>query len=350
MEFREHIFCSLAAIIFLRATLYTELDYQIIRFVNVFLSVCSFNILFLVLHTTSFLPALLHTLSLAVTFLITLTLGIFLHRVLFHRINHFPGPFLAKVSKIYTLIICWRRPRRFEYHAAWHKQHGDIVRIGPRDLSINSIKAVALIYGSSSPCQKASFYSQSIPEGYGSIFTIRNKKLAAHRRRAWDRTMSGVNLAAYTPRLEHFSSLLLQRIGEQIERGQEVDLTKMLRWFTFDAIGEVGMGKSYGMLDTNKQHEAVEALLNSQWWVGVVGVMPWVLRILSNVPMGKDSGIYKFMKWTHDQVELKTKERFEKDDERTILGLLLDDDVTGYGKIPQSCLLDDARSIVAAGR
>ncbi|KAI5815911.1 cytochrome P450 [Pyronema omphalodes] len=349
MGFHQHIVCSLAAIVFLRATLYTELDYEVIRLSILFLSVCSFNIVFLVLHATSFLPALFHTLSLAATFLITLTLGIFLHRVLFHRINHFPGPFLAKVSKIYTFIICWRRPRRFEYHAAWHKQHGDIVRVGPRDLSINSINAVALIYGSASLCQKSSFYSQTFSEGHGSIFSIRNKKLAAHRRRAWDRAMSGGNLVVYTPRLEHFCSLLLRRIGEKSERGQEVDLTKMFRWFSFDAIGEVGTGKSYGMLDNNKEHEAVEALLNSQWWVGIAGVMPWVLRMLLIVPMGKDSGIYKFMKWTSDQVELKTKEIFEKDEKRTILGLLLDDKATGRGKVPQSCLLDDARSIVAAG-
>ena len=69
-----------------------------------------------------------------------------------------------------------------------HAQYGDFVRTGPRELSITRASAVDLIYGSSSVCEKATWYDQnsSDPDKVG-IENVRGKQKHGLRRRAWDK-------------------------------------------------------------------------------------------------------------------------------------------------------------------
>lgn len=56
--------------------------------------------------------------------------SILVYRAFFHRLNKFPGPFLARLSNFY---ITWRSVSRFQLFKdvqELHRQYGDIVRIG----------------------------------------------------------------------------------------------------------------------------------------------------------------------------------------------------------------------------
>lgn len=68
----------------------------------------------------------------ASSFFLTLTASILTYRAFFHRLRHFPGPFLAKLSKLWAVF---QSAKRLQYHQKLeelHKQYGDVVRTGKK--------------------------------------------------------------------------------------------------------------------------------------------------------------------------------------------------------------------------
>lgn len=64
-------------------------------------------------------------------YICSLWTSMFIYRGLFHRLRHFPGPPLAKFTKFYHSLCCYR----FDNHRVrtrWHEKYGDIVRTGKR--------------------------------------------------------------------------------------------------------------------------------------------------------------------------------------------------------------------------
>jgi hypothetical protein len=62
------------------------------------------------------------------------TLGIFtsilVYRAFFHRLNRFPGPFVARLSNLYPTFLTAKRLHLYEEVESLHKQYGDILRLG----------------------------------------------------------------------------------------------------------------------------------------------------------------------------------------------------------------------------
>lgn len=52
------------------------------------------------------------------------------YRAFFHRLNKYPGPFLARLSTLYITAASVKKFRQFTEVQKLHSQHGDYVRIG----------------------------------------------------------------------------------------------------------------------------------------------------------------------------------------------------------------------------
>jgi cytochrome P450 family 628 len=57
-------------------------------------------------------------------------LSLTIYRVGLHRLNRFPGPFLARVSSFYITGVVFKRHQEYLVLEELHKQYGDVVRIG----------------------------------------------------------------------------------------------------------------------------------------------------------------------------------------------------------------------------
>ena len=62
---------------------------------------------------------------------IALFSSIFIYRVFFHRLHDFPGPRLAKVSKLWNVIRA-SKSTNFRLMEDMHKRYGDFVRTGTK--------------------------------------------------------------------------------------------------------------------------------------------------------------------------------------------------------------------------
>jgi hypothetical protein len=114
--------------------------------------------------------------------------SIIVYRVSFHRLRKFPGPTLAGVTSWYANVLSAKKLHNFEVVDKLHRQYGDYVRVGPRELSIKDPRALPFIYGPASQTTKGPFYDGAQP--YISVHSTRNKKDHARRRKGWDRAFS----------------------------------------------------------------------------------------------------------------------------------------------------------------
>lgn len=61
-------------------------------------------------------------------------------------LNKYPGPFLASITDWWRFWIVYKRRPEVE-HIRLHAKHGDVVRLGPNDLSFANPQALKDIYG-----------------------------------------------------------------------------------------------------------------------------------------------------------------------------------------------------------
>lgn len=145
-----------------------------------------------------------------------------------------PGPWLAKFTDLYRLIVVWRRDSHDTY-LKLHKQHGDIVRIGPNCLSISMPDVINTIYGISVKASKSDFYSvwQNIVHGKRTaslVFTTDEQQHALMKRPVAN-AYSLSTLVEFEPLIDSTTAVFLDRLDEQFaETGKTCDLGTWLQW------------------------------------------------------------------------------------------------------------------------
>lgn len=136
-----------------------------------------------------------------------LFLSMIVYRVFFHRLRHFPGPVMAKVSKLYGLWMS-RGAQYYLEVEKLHDKYGDIVRVGlykcyallspvlindvpgPNELSVRNVDGLVTIHGPQSRCSKGQLYDTSTPwSGVGQVMN-RDKPLHKERKKVWDQAFS----------------------------------------------------------------------------------------------------------------------------------------------------------------
>lgn len=156
------------------------------------------------------------------------------YRILFHRLNSFPGPRLAAATKLWHVWMF----RKGENHLVLERlrhEYGSFVRTGPEEITVFSPTAPVIFDGPNNDCQKAVWYDFLLPEI--AVNTTRNKQDHDARRRIWDRGFSAKALAMYEQRIVEHAELLAKRIGELSQAGEPIVVTDWFYWFSFDVSG-----------------------------------------------------------------------------------------------------------------
>ncbi len=73
------------------------------------------------------------------------------------RLSHIPGPFLARYTNAWSLYIAWKcvnHANRTVVQQKLQARYGDVVRTGPRSVTVLDPAAVSVIYGVRSKLDK----------------------------------------------------------------------------------------------------------------------------------------------------------------------------------------------------
>lgn len=139
------------------------------------------------------------------TYLSCLFASMVIYRTVFHRLRHFPGPALAKVSKLWHVARCLDSKNHLLLERL-HREYGDFVRTGarppkhsrstirkkakiicsgPNELTIFAPNVLpTILEGPSNPFSKPAWYDSLQP--YIGLTNHRNRKVHERHRRVWD--------------------------------------------------------------------------------------------------------------------------------------------------------------------
>lgn len=177
-----------------------------------------------------------------------------------------------------------------------HKEYkSDIVRTGPRELSVASADAIPLIHGPMTKCTKSVWYSGSYFLEGSSVHTSRSKQDHRERRKIWERAFNAKALREYEPRLNRHAYALIERLKEHANE-PSVRISNWINYYSFDVMGDIGFSRSFGMVEKGQEDDQIKKLHQSMAPMSYLTHITWVEAIMLRTGFGAKD-ILDFMNW-----------------------------------------------------
>lgn len=199
-----------------------------------------------------------------------------------------------------------------------------------------------VISAPSTKCIKAPMYDVDQPRL--SMHTTRDRELHDRRRRVWAPAFSDMALRGYEGRIKMYNDILIRQLEKT--SGQPVDASKWFNLYSFDVMGDLGFGESFGMLESGEEHWAI-ALLNAGMDPMGLWFPIWFFRMMLVIP-GAAKGYFRFIDYCADQIKKRINKG--KDANPDIAGYLVEAfEKSENKKDGMAFIVGDSRLIIVAG-
>ncbi|VUC20418.1 unnamed protein product [Clonostachys rosea] len=183
----------------------------------------------------------------------------FIRNIYFHPLSKFPGPKIAAVSNLWYAYVMHRGIAPIEM-SNLHKRYGPVIRVAPDELSFSSAVAWKEIYGHQKAGRpelvKDKKYHKFVPEP---ILINADREYHGTLRKLLSHGFSESALRAQEAVIQEHISMLMLRLREHGREGQvAVDVLRWYNSFTFDIIGYLTYGQSFGCLASSSVHPYIE--------------------------------------------------------------------------------------------
>ncbi|KAJ7039626.1 cytochrome P450 [Mycena alexandri] len=278
------------------------------------------------------------------TYLATLAVSVVLYRISpFHPLAAYPGPLMCKVTKLWLAGIAMGGKQHI-YYRDLHRRYGDVVRIGPNELSFSNNSAISPMLGTKG-MPKGHWWDGRMPENkkVRSLFALRDPEEHSRRRRIWNRAFSASALKDYDVVVRNRLAQLQEILADN--SGKSVDLSQWIARFTYDVMNDIVFGGGVELMrdgDKDGIYATFEGFLPiALLWSHV----PWIGELSTYLPF-LAQGVKKFRTYAINcAIERKTHGSPRKD----IFHHLIDE--AGLESEPPSLaqVISDSSPAIAAG-
>lgn len=229
-----------------------------------------------------------------------------IYNLYFHPLARFPGPILWRATRLAYVIRMNQGKLAFDLLDIYAK-YGPIVRIAPNELAFSEPEAWKEIYGHRVGAAHGAEEMDKYHTFYrtkGEVLSISSGDREYHGRlrRQLAHGFSERALREQESIIGSYVNLLVKRLHEHcVDRdhvdsvtGQSakkaVDMKTWYNWTTFDIIGDLVFGESFGSLERAKNDPWVEAINGSIRFLGIINGVKH---------MGVESLFMWLVKWTN---------------------------------------------------
>lgn len=234
------------------------------------------------------------SLTLAVFVVLSLYfVGLAIYRRYFHPLSEFPGPLINAISELPAALSLLRGRFAFE-NKLHHENYGNIVRIGPNELIFRTSQSMQDIYGFRSGHQnmKKSFLHTG-PVKVGQTTTLQyvpSDVDHGRQRRALSHAFSHQALMDQEPIIQAYMTKMITCLRQLEKNDQVFDICDWFNYFTFDTMGDLAFGESFGCLDEGRYQQWVDKLFMTikdgtliQFSRRVGGIGTWMQAALTRI-------------------------------------------------------------------
>ncbi|CRL28245.1 Cytochrome P450 [Penicillium camemberti] len=246
-----------------------------------------------------------------------------IYSLTFHPLAKYPGPKLAAVTRLWhSYQLCTGGIVSTLSKA--HEKYGPVLRIAPDELLFTSSRAWDDIYGiqpgklemdKTTPLYKG-------PTAPHSIVTV-DGELHRFYRRLLAKGFSDAALREQEPVIKRNIDLLIEKLHVEVAAGKTPEMTSWFNYATFDLIGELAFGETYGCLENSQYHPWVEMILEVmklRAMTHAVGYYPWAFHILMwFVPKSLRDKFVTHRKFTDEKVQRRMDRKIDYKDLTTNL-------------------------------
>jgi cytochrome P450 len=191
-----------------------------------------------------------------------------IYNIFFHPLRQYPGPLLAKANRLNWAYHSWNGDI-VEHITLLHEKYGEVVRVAPNELSYISAQAWQDIAGHRTLSGQGNLskeLSKRLPE-LNETPSIISANEEDHRRmrRLQSHMFSEKALITQEPLLASYVDKLISRLHEQARKPETavVDLVKWYNYTTFDILGDLAFGDSFGCLNSDVLHPWITNIFHS---------------------------------------------------------------------------------------
>ncbi|KAI0265873.1 cytochrome P450, partial [Gloeopeniophorella convolvens] len=207
-----------------------------------------------------------------------------------HPLAQYPGPYLARLSKLWLAVVAAGGRQHIHYRML-HERYGDIVRVGPNELSVRDASAISSILGPGGP-EKGPYWDGRI-DGE-SLVVLRNHAEHARARKPWDRAFSSKALKEYdviiARRVRQLAEHLENMIDQQRSLGKAfctVDMSSWLSFFATDFMGDMAFGGGFELMaDRGDKENVWTTIIQGVTAIGVLAHISWFFPMINSIAPG----------------------------------------------------------------
>jgi hypothetical protein len=180
-------------------------------------------------------------------------------------LRRIPGPKSFAITRYRLALEAWKgRSTQAVHHL--HLRYGRAVRIGPNEISFNSLSALRQIYGAGSPFERTTFYRMFDVYGRPNLFTFSSGKDHRERKKLISHMYSNQVILSsnISDLVQRKVAAYLQMLEQESDAASEIFTS--LHYFSIDAISEFVYGPIYGgtsaMTPSSKDRRLLDDILD----------------------------------------------------------------------------------------
>lgn len=182
-----------------------------------------------------------------------------IYNIFLNPLRKIPGPFLWSISPMPLLLMsCSSTPHK--QILAMHKKYGDVVRTSPDSVSCLHAAAWKEVYGHRKPGQlenlKHPGFVAEVAEGIIGADTDNH----TYQRHMLSPAFSAQGMKRQEPLIRRHVDHLFNNFQEHASTGKHIDLAKWFNLFSFDIIGDLSFGESFGNMERMDYHPWISTI------------------------------------------------------------------------------------------
>ncbi|KAF5848808.1 hypothetical protein GGP41_009943 [Bipolaris sorokiniana] len=183
-----------------------------------------------------------------------------IYNVYINPLRKVPGPFLWSISPIPLLLMSWSSTPHKRV-LALHQKYGGVVRTSPNSVSCLHATAWKEVYGHRKPGQPENLKHPGFVTEVASGIIGADTESHTHQRHLLASAFSAQGMQRQEPLIRHHVDHLFSCFEEHCAKGRSFDIAEWFNFFSFDVIGDLSFGESFGNIERRGFHPWIATIL-----------------------------------------------------------------------------------------